>query len=374
MNKIENLQSLIAIPSHSGKEIPIREHIGHVLSENGVESFQVNENLVVHFQGQDMSRAFIFNGHMDVVETGNPDRWLYNPWEGTHIDGRIYGRGSADMKSGLSSMIIVAENIANRNQKPPTDLWFAFVAREEVDGKGSTEFVKWFIDQGYLENYSDVASLFGEPTSLQKFGFANRGNIFLGAEIEGNTGHSSNPDAINVNSILQIASFISEVKKEHDEWQKIFHGSPLGTPSIAATSLEAISLSCNKIADHGRATFDLRTLPDFHDGAILKIKELAAQFGISINIVAPECPVGYTNPESKIVKTMKRLYPDIDQYVFEASTDLGFFTKHGIDGIIFGPGSMDQAHGIDEFVDVEQVEKAPEMFEEIYYAWAKNKE
>lgn len=180
MNKIENLQSLIAIPSHSGKEIPIREHIGHVLSENGVESFQVNENLVVHFQGQDMSRAFIFNGHMDVVETGNPDRWLYNPWEGTHIDGRIYGRGSADMKSGLSSMIIVAENIANRNQKPPTDLWFAFVAREEVDGKGSTEFVKWFIDQGYLENYSDVASLFGEPTSLQKFGFANRGNIFFG--------------------------------------------------------------------------------------------------------------------------------------------------------------------------------------------------
>lgn len=373
MNQVERLQELIPIQSISGHEADMQNHIAQTLQEHGVESFRVEKNVVAHIKGEDTTRAFIFNGHVDVVPANDADQWNNSPWGGIVEGGIIHGRGTADMKGGIAAMQAVAELIAARPEKPPTDIWFTFVENEEVDGRGTRDFVEWFVKEGYANRYMDMAVLIGEPTSLDKVGYANRGNAFLTAEIEGNTGHSGSPDAIKRQAIFEMMSYLSEVQKEHVRWKEELNDPEYGAPTIAITSVMGDSGVSNKITSTCVAKFDLRTLPTFHDEAIEKIRELGMPFGATISFAEAEAPAGYTRKDSKIVKTIVELFPGVEAYVFEGATDLGFFSKQGIDGVIFGPGSMKQAHDIDEYASVEQIEKAPVMFEKIYYAWAGNR-
>lgn len=369
---VDRLKDLIAIPSYSGNELQLQKFVGTNLAKGGLAPQAVEGNVVAHLRGRDSSRVFIFNSHLDVVDVGDVSRWRYNPWTATEVGDKIYGRGACDMKAGMAASIETAIDFAKLDL--PTDVYFTFVVQEETDGLGSRQFGDWFKNQGVLDQYKDRAALFTEPTSLVEVSYGHRGNYFLRADAQGDSAHSSRPDLIGRHAILEMHSFIGDVVKENSDWPKT-HPPARGfvPPSITPTSVEAQSGSVNKTADACTVGFDLRTTPGFHSEAYDRIVELAASRGIAVSKICEESPVGYTDPDSKIVQAALRAIPGSYPKVFEAAADLGFLNQVGIDGIILGPGSMAQAHQINEYVEVDQVKRAPAVFQAVYYSWAADK-
>lgn len=366
---IDALKELISIPSYAGQEKPVLEHIKKCLEGAGIQPFFQADNLLVRLKGKDPTRAFIFNGHVDVVDVGEVTDWKYDPWRGTVEDGRIYGRGTSDMKGGVLAMMETAKALA-KNGLPPTDVWFTFVVREETDGSGTQQFVEWFQSEGYTRQYNKLAALCAEPTGLDTVQYGHRGNFFITAEIAGASGHSSRPCDITPHAILEMSRFISDLEKENKRWQKRFRNSDFAPPTITPTSIEAKSQSPNKTASLCRASLDLRTIPGYHKEAFNRVKQLADRKGIRLSLRFPPSPIGYTTPEAQVVAAVSSVLPTAKTGVLDASTDLGYLTQVGIEGVIFGPGQLSLAHRTNEYADIEQLVTAPGIFEKIYLTWA----
>ncbi len=366
---LKTLQALIKIQSYSGHETEIQKYIKKHLEDASLKPFLQHKNLIIHLKGTDQTRAFIFNGHVDIVDAGDMSRWKHDPWKADIINGRIFGRGASDMKGGILAMIETAKSL-NRKGNLPTDVWFTFVNKEETDGTGTEQFTKWFQSEGYTKQYRELAAIFAEPTNLDTVLYGHRGNFFLKAEKIGTSGHSSRPLDINPHAILVMCDFINNLERENLRWQKRFHDSEFVPPTITPTSINTKSESPNKTADHCQAIFDLRTIPNYHNEAFDRVRQLAEDRGIKISLLHSPSPIGYTNPDAKIVKLFKVLIPKIKTTVNDASNDLGFFTNIGIDGVIFGPGESSQSHRTDESADISQITAAPEILEKVYITWA----
>lgn len=371
---LKTLQDLIKIPSYSAsaQEANIQKYIKKQLEIAGMKPFFQGDNLIIHLKGIDQSRAFIFNGHVDVVDIGNIAKWKYSPWEGKVVNGRIYGRGTSDMKGGILAMMETAKSLVRKSELP-TDVFFAFVVKEETDGEGTKQFADWLKSNGYIKQYLELAAVFAEPTNLNTVLYGHRGNFFIKAEKTGTSGHSSRPLAIKAHVILEMSGFIHDLEKENLKWQKKFKNSEFVPPAITPTSIKAKSASPNKTADSCETCFDLRTIPGYHQEALNKVTKLADKRGIKLSLIHPSSPIGYTKPDSKIVKVFQKIIPKIKVTVNDASNDLGFFTNIGIEGVIFGPGESSQSHHTDESAQIEQITYAPAIFEKVYITWAQMK-
>lgn len=366
---VDTLQALLRIPSYSGQEKPKQLFIQENLKKSGVESFFQGDNLIVHLVGQDQTRAFIFNGHVDVVDVGNESRWTHRPWSAEIENGRIYSRGASDMQMGVSAEMEVAKKLSAR-ETLPCDVWFTFVVREEVDGSGTQEFASWFKEEGYTQKYREMAAIFGEPTNLDTAEYGHRGNYFIRAEIDGDAGHASRPAKIRVHAVDLMSRFIRDVRIESAKWQKQFQNGEFVPPTITVTAMEAKTGSPNKVSDHAEATFDLRTIPSFHKDAFERIRELAGKRGIRLSLLYPDAPTGYTNRDARIIRELQALVPNLHLKVNEASADLGFFTGLGIEGILFGPGETSQSHIINESAPINHLERSIDIYEKLYDRWA----
>lgn len=173
MNYERLLKDLVGIKSYSGEEVEVKDYIKGWLEERQVAVVAQAGNLVVHLEGRDKTRAFIFNSHMDTVSAGDLP-WKYGPWTPTTEDDRIVGLGASDMKSGLTASLLLAEKISHSGV-PPVDMWFTYVVNEEVDGAGTKSFVDWFKDEGHLRRYTDMAAIFTEPTGFSELEHGHKG-------------------------------------------------------------------------------------------------------------------------------------------------------------------------------------------------------
>ncbi len=364
----ETLASLVRIPSYSEQEIAVQQHIANWFTERDLQPFAQGENLVLHLKGADSTRALIFNSHVDVVDAGDESKWEYGPWSGHIKDDRIYGRGTSDMKSGAAVSMELAARM-NERVDLPYDLWFTYVVREETDGKGTQSFAQWFEDQGYTDQYQEVAVVFTEPTDLDKAQFGHRGNFFVKAEIDGDAGHASQPNLIKRHAIMELVGFIDDLQKESASWGDSLTEEGFLPPTITPTSIEAKSGSANKTADHAQAIFDLRTIPKFHEEAYETIRRIAETRGIKISLAHDGSPVGYTDPDSKLILALKNIVPNLTLEVSQASADLGFMTSLGVQGVIYGPGEKSQMHEINESAPLEHLEKAVDIFSRLIDEW-----
>lgn len=367
---IENLQKLIAIPSYPGDEKRIQDHIFANLDQAGLVPFTIENNVIVKIAGIDSSRALIFNSHSDVVDSGDESTWRFPPWDGCIEDGRIYGRGACDTKAGLVASMEFAKKIAT--SRPPTDVWFSYTVQEETDGLGARQFAHWLKDQGYLDQYKDRGVIITEPTELALIANGHRGNFFLSASVKGNSAHASRPDLIESHAILRMHGFLEEVLRANESWQKNKEVSEFLPPSITPTSIEANSASPNRTAEICSMVLDLRTVPGYHYEARVDLDNIARRYSVNLTEICSESPVGYTDPSSRLVRVLSQALPKARVGMFSAAADLGYFTAEGIDAIIFGPGSMDQAHQTDEFVELSQLQLTSSIFELMYAKWSKS--
>lgn len=381
MNHEQLLKNLVEIKSFSGEEAQIRNFIQDWFKERGIDAFLQDENLTVHFEGKDRTRAFIFNSHMDTVGSGDIP-WKSDPWKPTTEGDRLIGLGASDMKSGMAASMLLAEQVS-KTGKPPVDIWFSYVVKEEIDGSGSENFIKWFANERYTRKYKDMAAIFTEPTNLKLIEHGHRGNYFLEVTAKGDSVHASRPDLLKgPSAVRKIVRFSDVFQKEVEKWRKEF-ADKYFKPSITVgemTSIRAnlkvadgkiVTDSANKFADRCVATFDLRTTPKAHEVIFPRVKNLGRKFGVTVRNLYPPAPAGFTKPTERIVKVANSVVKNSKVVVTLGSADLGFLAAKGIKGIIFGPGVKHQEHKTNEYALPAQIPQAVEIYKQIVEAWAK---
>lgn len=360
------LSDLIKIKSVSGEEKKLAGFIIKYLTARGFQPISQDNNILLHFKGQNPHDAIIFNAHMDTVFPGNLSSWKYPPFgneAGVNVGSKYYGLGASDDKAGIASLILLAENLAK--QKLQKDTWLVFVCKEEIDGSGTKNFIRWFQNEGWLKKYKKISAVICEPTGLKEIKIGHRGNVFVKIIINGDGGHGSKPQEIKLNSIMEAYKVIRRLNRTAKEWALQYRHPILGKPTLAVTTISGGNpLSPNKFADSCTLTLDIRTTPKMHNLVITLLKEALKEFKISVELFYKPTPFGYTDPNTDIVIETKRL-TGAKITINIGSNDLCFFTELKIPGIIFGPGEHTTIHKVNEYCDLEKIKKASEIYKQL---------
>ncbi|HDM45273.1 MAG TPA: M20 family peptidase [Candidatus Bathyarchaeota archaeon] len=370
---IELTRQLIRIPSENppGGEGEIAEFIAEKLKDLGltvrVYEFKPGRPSVVGLlSGVKEKPTLMFNGHMDTVPVGDKDLWSVEPFEGVLRDGRIYGRGAADMKGALAAMIASVKAIVESEVNLRGRLILTFVADEEVTGYGTRDLIR----RGYRADFAIV----GEPNELN-VQTAHKGLLWLKVVIRGKAAHASIPHQ-GVNAIYRMADFCLALEKMNSLLAEKKH-TLLGPPTINVGTIKG-GIKTNIVPDYCEITIDRRLIPGEKPVDVKreieetleslggKTSKLQTQVEV-INVAEPS----ETAQDELIVQVAREAVREVigrDPGVtgFTATCDMRFLVNEaGIPTIILGPGSLRQAHVIDEYVEVEQVINAAKIYTSI---------
>ncbi|MBY9005196.1 MAG: ArgE/DapE family deacylase [Candidatus Lokiarchaeota archaeon] len=225
---IDFLVNLIQTDSYNppGNELNLAKIIKNYLDKDGIknEIFKFGNNranLVAYLNNNFKFKNLIFNGHMDVVPSGNVSEWKYHPLSGEIKRNKyIYGRGSTDMKGGLAAMIISLKVLKSLNIKLDGNLILHSVADEETIGDEGTEWIIKNISNSIDCNFTVI----GEPTGFKPLPksiiFGERGHLQIRIIANGISSHSSFP-AMGKNAIYMINDLINNIDKIDDYIPKV---------------------------------------------------------------------------------------------------------------------------------------------------------
>lgn len=315
-------------------------------------------NLIASYGGD--GPEIIFCGHLDVVPAG--EMWTMNPFEAECKDGRIYGRGAADMKGGIAAMCAAMIRLAEEKVILQGKLTLVFVADEEFCNLGMRRFLK--------DKKEASLAVIGEPTELQ-VAIAHRGVLRDYIDIIAPSYHAALPgrkyNAVNYAAEAMIAIF------QLNEKLKCYHHEILPAPSIAITKVEGYECD-NIVPGSVRLLTDFRILPEMNFEECREIEETALsnieEYEIKQHFFMPG---GEIDKQHKFVKLCCEIGEKIfkkkqEPIAFDASCEQCFLLEQGIPTVVCGPGSLKQAHVSDEYVEVEQILLA----EQFYYKLAKD--
>lgn len=277
----------------------------------------------------------LLNGHLDVVP-GKAEQFTAEV-----RNGKIFGRGALDMKSGLAVLLVLMEDLAKNGLKKSVGL--SIVSDEEIGGKDGTGYL---IEQGVKPKFF----LSAEPTDL-KIGNEARGIIWLKIEAFGKSAHASTPwlgDNANI-KIIRALNLINEhfPNPKFEEW-------------VTTRNISVIKggEATNKVPDNAEAFIDIRYVPSDDSTKIInQIKELASDCEIEVQNLEPPA---FADPDDLYLKLLKNslessnIRPEfLKKY---AASDARYYTKVGIPAVVFGPSGSGQ-HSDNEFVDIDSLEK-----------------
>lgn len=334
------------------------ERVGCYLLDHG----SGRASLVARLPGTGRRAGLILTGHLDVVGVGDRP-WRHGPFEGVVADGRLYGRGSADMKGAVAAMAAAAIAIRRAGAPLGDDLILAFTAGEEVDSLGAQALV----DAGLLDGADAV--VVGEPTDLELY-VAEKGNLSFEIEARGRTAHSSMPE-IGLNAVYAMAEVVGAL--EHLDLDAPPH--PLLGPATLSVGTIVGGVKSNVVPDRCAVEVDVRTLPDQPHAAVLArveslLAEVAARrpgvdlrvsrsFGRDAVATAPNAEVVRQVAQAVFDVTGRRPTPGGVPYATDAAV---LVPALGIPMAVCGPGPRGMAHQTDEYVDLDALLHAAQIY------------
>jgi acetylornithine deacetylase len=360
------LLKLISIPSASGREGGIRNYVKKYLNDLHFRPRDIEGNLLLKIPGKTNCQSIIFNAHLDTVDVGNLADWKYSPW-GQKVAGKIYGLGSSDEKCTVAVLLKLAEYYSTH--QPEIDVWLMWVINEEVDGSGTDQALKWF--KAHYD-YSKSAVVLGEPTDLETLEIAHKGNIFIKVTIPGDSGHGSQPISDTSHAVFKMLQWVGQAESIFNGWQAIYKDKLLGSVTIAKmTAIKAGNIQIpNKFPDYCETTFDIRTTPKL-TARIVQTELAKISSNAKVDFVYPPVDGGFTQENEAIVKVAKEI-TNLIPTASTSSNDLGFFTKLGIPGIVFGPGNSSVIHKANEYCDISNLKKCIQIYEKIISDYSKD--
>lgn len=294
--------------------------------------------------------GLVLSGHTDTVPF-DEHLWHTNPFELTVRDDRWYGLGTCDMKSFFALAIEAARTFAREEFDQP--LILLATADEESSMSGARA-----LDAASLAGAR--YAVIGEPTSLRPVN-QHKGIMMLSLSIKGSSGHSSNPDLGN-NALDATARVLDDLCAFREELKERYRD-----PAFEV-SFPTLNLGCihggdnpNRICDHVDLSFDVRVLPGMDNTNVMEEIDARLQprlgdlgLDVELKLLHPSVPP-FENADNELATTLRSL-TGFEPKSVAFATEAPFLSGLGMETIVMGPGSIDQAHQPDEFVEVAQLD------------------
>lgn len=345
-----------------GNEAGIARFSGKILSENGfnVRYYEFGENrlhLIAEKGVGPNGSPIVLSGHFDTVPAGKK-QWTRDVFKGDISDGKIWGRGSSDMKGALAAMVLASiESFQIR--APHKGIRIIFTAGEELGCQGISQLAA---DKLIPANASGV--IVGEPTGNFP-AIGHKGALYLNAVATGKTAHSSMPEKGD-NAIYKVVEAISRLRNidfgaEEDQL--------LGFPTINVGKISG-GMNINSVPDRAEFTIDVRTTSTIsHETILKKIQEVAGN-DIHLEKLVDAGSV-YTSARDPFVKLIcEVLNIEYLPWSLPYLTDGAVLQKVcNAPVVILGPGEPEQAHQTDEFCYISKIEEAVNIYRNIILRW-----
>ncbi len=378
MNVEEILSKLVSFPILGGQSnISILTWIKEYIESYGVEAHLVpnkkEKKASLHCRiGPAVDCGVILSGHMDVVPVKGQD-WTSDPFTLTDKgDGKLYGRGSCDMKGFLACCLAILPEMVDKNLKKP--IYFAFSYDEEVGCVAAPELTK-AIKSYYTEK--PKYALIGEPSMMEPI-IGQKAIYIMDTYVNGSAGHSSRIKQ-EVSAIHEAMRLILWLEKKMDSlieqgrFDNRFHP-PHSTIHVGIVNG---GVAPNVIADKANFSWDLRTIPDDSINDIVKefeqycrkredeLRKIYPGFKIENIENHPIVPHLDTKADDDVVGFIKKLTGNSNIETVSFAAEAGHFANAGFNSAICGPGDIAQAHRADEFISKEQLNKGVEMIRKL---------
>ncbi|WP_227378558.1 ArgE/DapE family deacylase [Haladaptatus halobius] len=306
-----------------------------------------------------------FTGHFDVVPAG--EDWSYDPYDPIVKDGRVYGRGTSDMKSGIVASLFAIDAL----EETGVDLRGSITQSMTVDEEtGGFTGLGYLVDEGYISQANTDYCVYTECFGSSRVCLGHRGVMKFHVTAHGSKAHGCMAHD-GSNAVMAMNDFLARVDEYEDELHARTTDLPV-TPSesrradISATMIDA-GYSENVIPDRCRATFYRVLVPDETvEAAREEIRELLADSEVATGQKFEYDEIMFAEPtivsENGVVsetymENILDFYDDTEPVVSPGSDDQRFVVNDaGIEEcIVYGPGLLKQAHVVDEFVPVDEV-------------------
>ncbi|WP_052995951.1 ArgE/DapE family deacylase [Staphylococcus aureus] len=399
--KIQLLADIVELQTENNNEIDVCNYLTDLFDKYDIKSeiLKVNEhraNIVAEIGNG--SPILALSGHMDVVDAGNQDNWSYPPFQLTEKDGKLYGRGTTDMKGGLMALVVSLIELKEQNELSHGTIRLLATAGEEKEQEGA----KLLADKGYLDDVDGL--IIAEPTGSGIY-YAHKGSMSCKVTATGKAVHSSVP-FIGDNAIDTLLEFYNLFKEKYSELKqqdtkheldvapmfKSLIGKEISEEDANyASGLTAVcsiingGKQFNSVPDEASLEFNVRPVPeydnDFIESFFQNIINDVDSNKLSLDIPSNHRPVT-SDKNSKLITTIKDVassYVEQDEIFVSAlvgATDASSFlgdNKDNVDLAIFGPGNPLMAHQIDEYIEKDMYLKYIDIFKEASIQYLKEK-
>ncbi len=369
LEPVELTRTLVAFDTINppGEERPCAEHLGRLLEDAGFsvsyhEFAPRRTSLVASIGGTSETPPLCFTGHIDTVPLGAAP-WTVDPFAGEISDGKLYGRGTTDMKSGVAAFVVAAIRLGRELAAGPGVI-LVITAGEETGCEGAY----------HLAGLGDVlgeagAIVVAEPSSNQPL-IGHKGAIWLTARTTGVTAHGSMPEH-GVNAVYKAAEAIGKLE---DFDFNIARDAILGKPTLNVGAVHG-GININSVPDRAEIGIDIRTTPG-QDHATVR-SDISRYLGDDVELEAIVDVGGVlTDPANEWMQEVFDIMSGIlgsrpetqaASYFTDASALAPAYG--GVPTVILGPGEAAMAHQTDEYCVVDRIGEAVEAYTEIARHW-----
>lgn len=373
MSALDYTKELVSFNSVSSlSNVDVTNAVEGILKRLGFEverieyddKFGVRKSNIIAKKGTGTGGLAYF-GHTDVVPA---DTWVFEKhgaFEPTVKEGRLYGRGSCDMKGSIACMLAAAEKFDKAQLKQP--IYITCTADEEIGYGGAT----YVADDSVLFREMvehDSRGIIGEPTMLDIV-HAHKGVVGFRAVSHGRAAHSSTGKGVNAN--MAMIPFLAELKAIHDEtmsdpkWHDDRFDPPTQTWNIG---INDHTRAVNITPPESVATVYFRPMPGQDaDALIERARNKAEECGIDFEVVVRGNPLS-TDPDSPFVQECLEIAGQSASRTVPYGTDGGKLSDLK-NMIVCGPGDIAQAHTHDEWIALDQLEKGTDLYACMISRW-----
>jgi acetylornithine deacetylase len=318
----------------------------------------LRDNIIARYHAPHSNRTLIFEAHQDTVPV---EGMIIDPFGGTVENGRLYGRGSCDIKGGMTSMLIAFARLVRERPAQSCNVIMACVVDEEFTFRGIAEFAR----RGVKADRAIVS----EPTNLNIVN-AHKGTCRWKMHTPGRSCHSSSPHQ-GVNAIYRMGRMLTAIQRYAEEVLPKSHvDTELGSPTLSVGRIEG-GVSVNVVPEHCTIEVDRRIVngEELRQAPRDLVKYLKDVAKLDFPFVCDEPwqakgPLSSRGSESLVKElgaSIRALHGDHQVMTVPYGTDAPVLQDIGIPSVVFGPGDIAQAHTCDEWVQLEEVEKASEI-------------